>query len=47
MTILRILVIENMVEIICLTELQVQDQFLAPIVVDTIVIVFYKATRNV
>ncbi len=30
----------------CLTKLQVQGRFLAPIIVEAIVIVFYKATRN-
>ncbi len=31
----------------CLTKLQVRKRFLAPIIVEAIVIVFYKATRNV
>ncbi len=30
----------------CLTKLQVRGRFLAPIIVEAIVIVFYKATRN-
>ncbi len=36
-----------MAEIIYLTKLQVQGQFLALIIVKAIIIVFYKATRNV
>ncbi len=30
----------------CLTKLQVRERFLAPIIVEVIVIVFYKATCN-
>ncbi len=30
----------------CLTKLQVRGRFLAPIIVEAIVIVFYKATHN-
>ncbi len=30
----------------CLTKLQVQGRFLTPIIVEAIVIVFYKATHN-
>ncbi len=30
----------------CLTKLQVWGRFLAPIIVETIVIIFYKVTRN-
>ena len=39
-------VIENMVEIIYLTKLYIQGQFLAPIIIDVIIIIFYKVTRN-
>lgn len=46
MTILRTWVIENMVEIICPTKLQVSGRFSAPIIIDSIVIIFYKATHN-
>ncbi len=35
-----------MAEKMCLTKLQVREQFLAPIIVETIVITFYKATHN-
>lgn len=35
-----------MVEMICLIKLHVWEQFLAPIIVDTSVIVFYKDTCN-
>ncbi len=30
----------------CLTKLQIRGRFLAPIIVEVIVIIFYKATRN-
>ncbi len=30
----------------CLTKLQVRERFLAPIIVEAIIIVFYKATHN-
>ena len=46
MTILKTWVIEVMVKIIYLAKLQVQGQFLAPIIIDTIVIFFYKTTYN-
>lgn len=44
--ILRMQVIDIIVKIICLIKLQIQRQFLAPIIIDTIINVFYKATRN-
>lgn len=42
----RTWVIEAMVEIMYLTKLQVQGRFLAHIIVDAIVIVFYKVACN-
>ena len=39
-------VIEDIVEIICMIKLQVQGQFLAFIIIDLIVSVFFKATLN-
>lgn len=36
-----------MAERMCLIKLNVQKRFLTPIIVEVIVIIFYKATRNV
>lgn len=46
MIILKIWVIKTMVEKTRLKKLQVQERFLAFIIVDAIVIVFNKATHN-
>lgn len=46
MIILKIWIFETMIEIMCLTKLQVQRQFLASIIFITIVIIFYKVIYN-
>lgn len=46
MTILKMWVIEDMVKIMCLIKIHVWEQFLAFIIIDAIVIIFYKATYN-
>ncbi len=46
MTILKMWVIWAMAKKMWLTKLQARGQFLAPIIVEAIVIVFYKITRN-
>lgn len=46
MMILKMWIFKAMFEIICLIYLKIQGQFVAFIIIDTIVIVFYKATFN-